>query len=199
MGEINGPARQGVLAASIAAPSAQPDVSNEMMVDLTESGGVLASGSTADAQNAVTLCIVDDELCAYQTATLVSGSTYGLTYLERGLCGSKAVAHAANAPFARLDALIFKYALPSAFVGVPLYLKFASFNIFGQSVQDLSTCAVYAYTPTGASSPGPVAQALAVGSNLDYGLTSASVNKSDDFGAASDSFTTIIDLGLASA
>ncbi len=199
VGEINGPARQGVLAASIAAPSAQPDLANEMMVDLTASGGVLASGSAADAKNALTLCIVDNELFAYQTATVVSGLNYSLTYLERGLYGSKAVAHPANAPFARLDGLIFKYALPSAFVGAPLYLKFPSFNIFGQSIQDLSTCAVYAYTPTGASSPGPVAQAISVGSNLDYGLAGTGVNEADDFGVASDSFVTVIDLGLASA
>ncbi len=199
VGEINGPARQGVLAASVAAPSAQPDIANTMTVNLAESGGALASGSAADAQNAVTLCIVDNELFAYQTATLVSGSTYGLTYLQRGLYGSKAGAHAANAPFARLDDLIFKYALPSAFVGVTLYLKFASFNIFGQSVQDLSTCVAYSYTPTGASTLGPVAQALAVGSNLDYGLASASINETDDLGFASDSFVTIVDMGLASA
>ena len=73
VGEINGPARQGVLAASIAAPSTQPDVANTMTVNLAESGGALASGSAADAQNAVTLCIVDSELFAYQTATLLSG------------------------------------------------------------------------------------------------------------------------------
>ncbi len=199
VGEINGPARQGVLAAAIAAPSAQPDVANTMTVNLAESGGALASGSAADAQNAVTLCIVDNELFAYQTATLASGSTYGLTYLQRGLYGSTAGAHAANAPFARLDELIFKYALPPAFVGVTLYLKFASFNIFGQSVQDLSTCVAYSYTPTGASTLGPVARALAVGSNLDYGLASAGINETDDFGLASDSFVTVIDMGLASA
>jgi hypothetical protein len=33
---------------------------------------------------------------------------------------------------------------------VPLFLKFQSFNIFGQSVEDLSECAVYPYTPSGA-------------------------------------------------
>ena len=104
-----------------------------------------------------------------------------------------------NAPFARLDELIFKYALPPAFVGVTLYLKFSSFNIFGQSVQDLWTCVAYSYTPTGASTLGPVAQALAVGSNLDYGLASTGINETDDFGLASDAFVTVIDMGLASA
>jgi hypothetical protein len=44
-----------------------------------------------------------------------------------------------------------------------------------------------------------VAQALAIGTNLDYGLASAGVLESDDFGLASDPYATVIDLGLASA
>lgn len=199
IGEINAPARQGVLGAPIGAPAAQPDVQNVMTVNLTESGGALASGSEADAQNAVTLCIVDSELFAYRTASLTSPSTYALTYLQRGLYGSAASAHAVNAPFARLDDAIFRYPLPPAIVGATLYLKFASFNIFGRSVQDLSTCVAYSYTPTGASSLGAVTQALAIGSNLDFGLASTTINEADDFGLASDAFVTVTDLGLASA
>ncbi len=200
IGEINGPARQGRLTAPAAPPLGDnPDIANTILVSLAGSGGSLESGTAADAQNGVTLCIVDNELFAYQSATLTGSSVYALAYMERGLYGSSAVAHASDAPFARLDGLIFKYALPPAFIGIPIYLKFPSFNIFGNCVQDLSTCAVYSYTPVGSGGSGPVEQALGVGSNLDYGLASSGVNESDDFGLASDPYATVIDLGMASA
>jgi hypothetical protein len=71
---------------------------------------------------------------------------------ERDLVGRvwAAAAHSNGAPFTRLDNAIFQYNLPAAFIGDPLFLKFQSFNIFGQSVEDLSECAVYTYTPSGA-------------------------------------------------
>ncbi|VTZ23248.1 conserved hypothetical protein [Methylocella tundrae] len=200
IGKISGPSRQGVLTASAPAPTgSNPDVANAISVDLAGSGGALASGTAADARNGVTICIVDHELFSYKTATLTGANTYALTYLERGLYGSVASSHNVNAPFARLDDSIFKYPLPAAFVGMPVYLKFPSFNIFGASVQDLSTCAVYTYTPVGSGISGPVAQALGVGAALDYGSAASGVNESDDFGVASDPYVVTIDLGLASA
>jgi hypothetical protein len=47
------------------------------------------------------------------------------------------------------------------------------------------------------SALGPVASALAAGTNVDLGLASASVTESDDFGLASDGSLSQIDLGLA--
>jgi hypothetical protein len=136
---------------------------------------------------------------AYGTATLTGTYSYSLTYLERGLYGSRPEAHNTGARFVRLDDAIFKYPLPDPYVGVALYLKFQSFNIFGQAVQDLSTCVAYTYTPIGSGALGPVASALLVGSNLDYGLASNNVNESDELGLASDPYATVVDLGLASA
>jgi hypothetical protein len=49
------------------------------------------------------------------------------------------------------------------------------------------------------SSPGGVADLLLAGGTIDYGLASAAMDLSDDFGFASESVTTTIDLGLASA
>jgi hypothetical protein len=37
------------------------------------------------------------------------------------------------------------------YIGQTLYLKFQSFNVFEQALEDLSTVATYAFTPTGAS------------------------------------------------
>ena len=134
----------------------------------------------------------------YATATLTATNQYSLTTLTRGLYGSTAAAHATGAPFARLDDAIFKYDLPDASIGQELYLKFQSFNTFGNAVEDISTCAVYSYTPVGSGVLGPVAQALAAGIGLDYGLAGESVSESDDFGLASDCYSTLIDMGTIS-
>ncbi|MGQ0446148.1 MAG: phage tail protein [Beijerinckiaceae bacterium] len=198
IGTVAAPARQGVLTAALAAPpGSNPDNTNTLSVSLIESGGTLAGGTALDAQNGVTLCLVDNELLSYQTAALTGTNAYNLTTLYRGLHGTKPAAHSNGAPFARIDGAIFKYTLPSAYIGVPLFLKFQSFNIFGRSVEDLSVCTVYTYTPSGAGSPaGPVTQALLLGTNLDFGLVSAAVSQIDQWGIVTDGvLMASVDLG----
>ncbi len=86
IGTVTSPARQDVLTASLPAPTgANPDTADTLSVSLIESGGALASGTNADAQNGVTLCLVQKELLAYATATLTGANAYNLTYLYRGL------------------------------------------------------------------------------------------------------------------
>ncbi|MBV9858764.1 MAG: hypothetical protein JO038_01460, partial [Alphaproteobacteria bacterium] len=59
----------GVLTGSLpAAPS--PDTTDVVSVDLSASQGQLLSGTLSDAENLLTLCWVDGELIAYQTAIL---------------------------------------------------------------------------------------------------------------------------------
>lgn len=200
IGTVTAAARQGVLSAPLPAPATvNPDTANTLAIDLTRSGGALSGGTQADAQNAVTLALVEREFVAYATATLTGPFAYALTYLQRGLYGSNAAPHAAGAPFVRLDDAVFRYTLPEAYVGVPLTLKLQSFNVFGGAIQDLATCAAYAYTPVGSGNLGPVAAALAVGNPVDLGLASQTAAQSDDFGLASDPYPSFIDLGLASA
>jgi hypothetical protein len=197
IGTVSAPSRQGLLTAACAMPpGANPDITNTLSVSLIESGGQLANGTVADAQNGVTLCLVDNELLAYATATLTGTNAYNLTYLYRGLYGT-AAAHSSGAPFTRIDSSVFQYPLPSAFIGVPLFLKFQSFNIFGQSVEDLSECSVYTYTPRGAGQPiGPVTQALVAGTSLDFGLVSAIVSETDQWGLVTDGLLlAAVDLG----
>jgi hypothetical protein len=89
VGTAQAAARQGVLTAPLPAPpGANPDTTNTLFVSLIESGGVLASGTNADAQNGVTLCLVDNELLAYATALLTGTNAYDLTYLYRGFYGT---------------------------------------------------------------------------------------------------------------
>jgi len=147
---LTGPMRQGFLTASL--PAAEGwDAVDTLSVNLAESGGTLAGTSQAAAQAGATLSIVDQELIAYETATLTAANAYNLTGLARALGGSVGAAHSSGAPFARLDGAVARYDLPANFIGQTLYFKFQSFNVFGQGAQDLSTCAVYAFSPQYAS------------------------------------------------
>ena len=199
VGQVTAPARQGIAAVALPAfAGANPDMADTLAVDLGESGGVLSSASVTDAANGVTLAVVDHELLAYATATLTAMNRYALTGLQRGLYGSQAAAHAAGAPFARLDGAIFKYTLPAGTIGTPLTLKFQSFNIYGGAAQDLSTCAPYTVTPVGSGLFGPTAQEIATGASFDEGLASQAATQTDDYGQASDPYTSPLDDGLAS-
>lgn len=150
-------ARMGPLATALASyGGTNPDTIHSFDVDLAESNGDLQSVTAADAAAFVTLSAVQDtpggpvELLSYQDATLVSGNRYTLhTELFRGLYGTTAGAHTTSAIYARLDDNIFKFDLPAQYIGKTLYIKLQSFNIFGDGVEDLSTCTVYTYVPYG--------------------------------------------------
>src|SRR5712691_3159667 len=145
-------ARQGVLTATL--PShADPDTTSTLSVDLTQSQGQMLSGTTADADNFVTLCYCDGELVSYQTATLTAAHKYDLTYLRRGVYGTPIGAHSTGASFARFgpsDPSLFRYRYPASFAGQTIHVKLPGFNIFGQALQDLSGLTPTSYTLTGA-------------------------------------------------
>jgi hypothetical protein len=195
IGVITQPLRQGVLTANLASASGW-DALDAVAVDLSMSGGALTGTSAASAQAGATLSLVDNELIAYETAALTGTNAYNLTGLQRGFADTSPAAHSTGAAFARLDSAIVKYDLPATWIGVPLYFKFQSFNVFGAGVQDLSTVAVYAYTPTGAGAIGPATQALQIGTSLDYGVVTANVTDSEDWGfGVATAPTVFIDLG----
>jgi hypothetical protein len=192
---LTAPLRQGALTANLAAASGW-DTTDTLSVDLAESGGTLAGTSQVAAEQGATLSLVDNELLAYETATLVSGNAYNLTGLARGLGGTADASHSSGARFARLDGAIVKYPLPLSLIGQTLYFKFQSFNVFGGGLEDLSTCAVYTYTPSGSGAIGPVASAQAAGVALDYGyIADDPIGEYDDFGTVAAPATVFIDLG----
>lgn len=156
VGEIDTPARQGKLTAILPTyGGANPDTVNTLRVNMAMSGGELTSAASAsDAANGVTVSYVDGELISYTVATLTGTDQYDLDDLYRKLYGSTVGAHAIGTNFARLDDAIFKYDLPADYIGVPLYIKFQSYNIFGGAVEDLAGCVAYNYTPTGAGYGG---------------------------------------------
>jgi len=194
---ITQPLRQGVLSAALPAASGW-DATNTLSVSLVESGATLSGASAAAVQQGATRALVDSEILAYESATLAGANAYALTGLQRDLYGSTGAAHAAGAPFARLDDAVVVYDLPASDVGATLYFKFQSFNVFGGGLQDLSTCVAYPFTPKGSGLIGPVTQALAVGTNLDYRLAGEATSETDDFGFVSDPYATVIDMGTIS-
>jgi len=157
----------------------------------------LLSGTPIDAQNGITLCLVDNELLAYETVLLTGTNTYKLTTLYRGMYGTAPATHSSGSPFVRVDSSVFQYPLPASFIGITIYVKLQSFNAFGFALEDLSECQVFTYTPTGAGSPaGPVTAALLVGTNLDFGKVSSAVSETDQWGIVSDGIMlATVDLG----
>lgn len=152
-----GIATQGVLTANLAAyGGANPDNTNTLSVNLSESNGVLTSTTSAVASQGVsTLCAIVDsdgclELVAYTTATLVAANSYNLTSLYRGLYGTQPLEHLAGAQFLFINTAVYEANLPAQFVDQTIYFKFTSFNIYNAFQQDLSDVVEYTYVPTGA-------------------------------------------------
>ena len=200
IGEIIGACLQGSLVGSLAAyGGSNPDTLDQPTVNLAMSGGELNSVSAAEAQQNATLCLIDNELLTYVTATTLFGSaTYQLSTLYRGLYGTKAAAHSNGAPFLAFSSQVFKYIFPINMIGQTVYFKFQSFNRFGRALQSLSACTPYSHEVFGSGLFGPVAQLLAASVTVDCGLISGVVSQNDDFGLMSDPYSVPIDLGLMS-
>jgi hypothetical protein len=201
LGNIQQGARQGVLTAPLPIGS-DPDTSDTLAVDLAMSNGRLYSGTRADADGLVTLCCVDSELMAYETATLTSLDNYDLSYLRRGAYGSRIAAHAAGAPFARFgptDPSVLKYTYPASYVGRTIYLKLPAFNIYGGAVQSLAQVEPTTFSLLGAGitipANNPVIAALAAGENQDWGTVGTAVAQKADFGPITLAPGLDIDLG----
>ena len=188
LGTIFAGARQGVLTGSL--PShADPDTADTLAVDLTMSLGKLLSGTQADADGLVTLCLVDGELVSYETATLTSAYRYNLTYLRRGVYGTAIAAHASGAQFARFgpnDPSVLKYAYPASFIGRTISIKLPAFNNFGQELQSLAALAPVSFSLTGAGGivapNNPVIAALQAGGSQDWGRVPDAIIAAADFG-----------------
>ena len=198
IGVITAPLRQGFLTSSLPA-AAGWDAVDTLAVNLAESGGTLSGTSQSAAQSGGTLSLVDQELVAYETATLTTMNNYNLTGLGRGWAGSAPTAHSTGAPFARLDGAVVKYDLPTNLEGRTLWFKFQSFNVMGGGGQDLSDCVAYSFNVPAPPVEHPIAAQLLSGFPLDLGQVTATPTVPDDFGfVASDPVVDMIDLGTIS-
>ncbi len=179
-GVIQGNATTGVTVNTWPA-SSDPDTTNDLQVNLTESLGELASYSAADRDNFVYPCYVAGgganpipyELMAYDIANLTSANHYtlpatggGTNELRRGVFGAPlygvGVTHLYGTRFAFLDpnnpnaAGILKVPMDPTWIGKTLYFKFTAFNTTGAGVESLASVTAYPYTPSG--TPGAVNQ-----------------------------------------
>lgn len=174
VGVIGGPARMGTTTSVLAAYAlANPDTVDTLGVTLLMSNGELTGVTSADAAAGASLCYVDGEILGFKDATLTGPNAYTLGgELYRGLHGSAAAGAASGVDFVRLDGAVFDLVLQPAYVGRLIYLKFQSFNVFGNSLEDLSTCTAYTFTPTGSGFSG-----------ADGGTTGAPAPAGEDLGA----------------
>lgn len=180
VGDINGPARHGLLTAALPA-AADPDRTDTLAVDLSVSGGQLTSGTQDDADRLYNLCYADNELISFQTATLTAANKYNLSYLRRGAYGTTIAQHQAGTQFARLDQRIFRFPFTQDMIGNPIYVKFLSFNIYGGGIQALADVQAYTYTIQGTALKSPLPNVQNLVSYLQNGQMWLSWNPVKDF------------------
>lgn len=153
-----GPATTGMLTATY--PSgADPDTTDQLKVDLTESNGSLSPQSQQIADGFADPCFVESasgfEVVCPTSATLTSTEHYTLdTYIRRGVQGTTIASHASGKRFAVIDSATFKINLPAQWVGKTIHLKFQAFNKLGGQVNPLSGCVDYTFTPVSTFLPG---------------------------------------------
>lgn len=169
---IVGAARQGVLTDTFPAYSgSSPDVTNTLSVSLAESDGELETVTDFQAISGLSLCAIIEsdgtyEFVGYVDANLTGPNAYDLTRVYRGMFGTQACSHASGAKFVRYDSLCKEIVLPPAFIGITIYIKLPSFNIYSLGLQDIADATAYTYTPQGwgsSASTNPLATALLSG------------------------------------
>jgi hypothetical protein len=149
MGRMVGNARTGVVSSNYTTGGAT------LSLNFTESSGVITA-THADADKLTPLLLIGTEVKSFGTATLTSAFHYDTSYFYNSLYGTglgTGGSYLAGVQVAMLDnEHIFHLPIPADRIGSTVYIKLASFNVYGQAVQDLSTCTQYTY-----AMPGPPA------------------------------------------
>lgn len=136
-GQISTAARIGTLASTVTADATSIEI---------DANGDFLSGTQQDAERGNTLCWLGGECLSYQTATLLQNGHYELTGCIRGQYQTTSTEHDAGVDFARLDTALLRIPFLKEDIGKKVYLKLASYNIFGNNEQDLSNLDEYEYT-----------------------------------------------------
>jgi hypothetical protein len=145
--------------------ASDPDSTNDLPVDLTESNGTLPSVSTTLENSFASLFYVSGgfgavpyELGAYGSAVLTGPNKYTLkatgsgNYLRRNVFGapnapSGGVDHPSGSAFCLLNQNIFKLPIDPVLAGQTLYVKLTAFNNRGNMEQSLASVPAYVLTP----------------------------------------------------
>jgi Putative phage tail protein len=83
------------------------------------------------------------ELVAYENANLIGTDTYALTDFHRGVYDTTPMDHPIGSVFARLDQASLIYQYNPNYSGSEIYLKFLSFNLYGNELQTLAEVVAY--------------------------------------------------------
>lgn len=147
--------------------AADPDTTNDLALDLTESLGILESYQVADEDNFTYPCYIAGgtaatpyELMTYALANLTATNKYtlqatggGTNKLRRAVFAAPGLAgvdHPMGSRWAFLQGGgVLKVAMDPSWIGKTLWFKFPSFNGFGNAQQPLSAATAYTYTPLG--------------------------------------------------
>lgn len=145
--DIRFPARMGVTTTDLPV-SANPDITDVLGVDLTESAGTLISVNQDAAQNGYTLSLIrgtnGDEYIAFETAQLTATSKYNLKdFIERGLYNTLIVDHPIGSPFVRVDDAIYQIPYTADQIGKTIFVKFVSFNIYEGGIENREDVTAY--------------------------------------------------------
>jgi hypothetical protein len=88
--------------------------------------------------------VIGGEMIGWRDATLTGANSYQLGgYVRRGLYGTPVADHPAGTEFVRVDGEVFRYPYGPLQAGRTLYLKFPSFNLYGEALQGLDECTAY--------------------------------------------------------
>lgn len=153
IGQINNQARMGQMVNSVSAV-ADPDATSVFQIQMAGyNPGSLTSSSTAAADGALTLSLIENELISYSTtaAAVVSGVPVQelTTYTRRGQFGTIDAAHGIGAEFLRLDDAVFSYEYDPTLVGTTLHFKFTSWNQVKQMEEGLADVTAYTFLLNG--------------------------------------------------
>lgn len=174
IGTISGPSRIGVLTSELPYHT-DPDATNSVSVDMSQSRSTLTGTSEADWNSGSNLCIIDDEYVSFATATLTGVNTYALSTLHRGMYRSTPSAHTTGRRILRIDQQVtFSYSFSVDKIGTTIWIKLPAVNQYGSSRQGLDEIEPFQYTITGIalSSPLPaVTNLVAAYTNAIGGLT----------------------------
>ena len=138
-----------------------PDTTNNLPVDLTESLGTLESFSAAYEDEFVSLCYVEEdagtpvpyELVSYGVATLTAANKYTLmatgsgNHLRRGVYSTPIGDHPNGSKFLFLGSgsPVVRLQIDPKWFGQTVYFKFTSFNTFGNEIESLADVTAYTF------------------------------------------------------
>ncbi len=139
---------------------ANPDNTDSLVVNLSESDGTLGSFTSSAAASGSSIFALQDasgiEILGYTTATMTAPNTYTLTGLYRGLYGTTSRFWGIGSRFLFLGSSgnFFETPVQPQYIGKTFYVKAQSYNVFNNAVQDLSDCVAYQFILT-SSTPQP--------------------------------------------